>query len=37
MYRELEYIIYCKLDKEQIDELEEKSARGMEKFYKERN
>ena len=32
MYRELEYKIYCKLDKEQIDELEEKSARGIEYF-----
>ena len=36
MYRELEYIIYCKLDKEQIDELEEKSARGMEYFGQDR-
>lgn len=32
MKTEIEYIIYCKLDKEQIDELEEKSARGMEYF-----
>ena len=36
MYRKLEYIIYCKLDKEQIDELEEKSARGIEYFGQDR-
>lgn len=32
MYKELEYKIYCKLDKEQIDELKEKSERGIEYF-----
>ena len=34
MYRELEYKIYCKLDKEQIDELAEKAKRGIEYFGK---
>ena len=36
MYRELEYKIYCKLNKEQIDELEEKVERGIEYFGQDR-
>lgn len=36
MYRQLEYKIYCKLDKEQIDELEKKAERGIEYFGQDR-
>lgn len=36
MYRELEYKIYCKLDKEQIDELEKKAERGIKYFGQDR-
>lgn len=35
MYRELEYEIYCKLDKEQIRELRGKAERGIEYFRKD--
>lgn len=36
MYRQLEYKIYCKLDKEQIYELEKKAERGIEYFGQDR-
>lgn len=32
MWRELEYKIHCKLDKEQIEDIEEKAERGIEYF-----
>lgn len=35
MYRELQYKIYCKLDKEQKRELREKAKRGIEYFRKD--